>query len=341
MTIPRSLAIYAQKLLLRFVTLYAMLSSSLYAEFTPTLSRADANLCAVHVYQHERLKKIPSHLLAAISKVESGRYMKETKQVIAWPWTINVQGKDFYFPTKTEAVTHVKKLLNQGITSIDVGCMQVNLHHHPQAFESIEDAFDPRTNTEYAAKFLTNLKNSLGSWNMAVAHYHSANAEHHIPYRKKVYETWLKERKTNTAPTLLNSDMAYGQYTVSYGSQGKIYRNASLEELRARRQNDPQWRLNEARFYLMQYRNRAKQALKNTSQTIPVQQQTKNSPTSATGLVPSAKASLTRNVIQRASRLPSPPIKQLNTTDSTPLVTAVGVADLTLKRGRLIKVKTE
>ena len=39
----------------------------------------------------------------------------------------------------------------QGARSIDVGCMQVNLLHHADAFASLEQAFDPVANARYAA----------------------------------------------------------------------------------------------------------------------------------------------------------------------------------------------
>lgn len=63
-------------------------------------------------------------------------------------------GKGRYFATKEEAVRAVKKLQAQGVKSIDVGCMQINLAYHGDAFDSIEDALDPETNVTYGAKFL-------------------------------------------------------------------------------------------------------------------------------------------------------------------------------------------
>ena len=158
---------------------------------------APEKVCALHASRHERLKGIPRHLLASISKVESGRYDKATKEVIAWPWTINAEGKGFRYKTKYEAITAVKKLQSQGVKSIDVGCMQVNLHHHKKAFKTLEDAFDPRKNIDYAARFLSDLKENHKSWTQAVAHYHSATPKHHRPYRKKVYDTWRTERLNN------------------------------------------------------------------------------------------------------------------------------------------------
>ena len=158
---------------------------------------ASRDACAFHTKTHEHLKKIPRHLLMAISKIESGRLNPNSQQVEAWPWTINVEGKGYYFPTKHEAVKRVKELVAKGIKSIDVGCMQINLHHHKGAFKTIEEAFDPKLNTEYASKFLSSLRETHGSWAQAIAHYHSATPLHHIPYRKKVLDKWREENRTS------------------------------------------------------------------------------------------------------------------------------------------------
>jgi soluble lytic murein transglycosylase-like protein len=65
------------------------------------------------------------------------------------------------------------RLQGQGVRSIDIGCMQVNLLHHPQAFASLEAGFDPATNVAYAVRFLR-LPRAYRDWNQAVAMYHSA-----------------------------------------------------------------------------------------------------------------------------------------------------------------------
>lgn len=92
----------------------------------------------------------------------------------------------------------VRALKAKGVKNIDVGLMQVNLLHHPQAFSSLEQAFDPQKNIEYAAKFLTSLKKKHASWSKAIAHYHSALPQHHIPYRDKVNRMWREENKNRT-----------------------------------------------------------------------------------------------------------------------------------------------
>lgn len=150
--------------------------------------------CAAYIHQYEKKHKIPQGLLHAISKAESGR-KDDTGHIAPWPWTINVHGEGYFFASKQEAITAVKALQEKGISSIDVGCMQVNLHHHPNAFKTLEEAFEPSKNVAYAAQFLTSLQKNLRSWYVAMAHYHSANPALHIPYQKTVMNLWSRDQK--------------------------------------------------------------------------------------------------------------------------------------------------
>ncbi len=161
----------------------------------PVNPPASSHNCATYIDQYEKEHRIPTGLLQAISKIESGR-KDDTGRTVAWPWTINAEGQGYYFPTKGAAIAAVDKMRDKGIKSIDVGCMQVNLVHHPDAFKTLEDAFDPSQNVAYAARFLKGLKNERGSWDKAVAHYHSANPLHHIPYQRNVINLWNREMKT-------------------------------------------------------------------------------------------------------------------------------------------------
>lgn len=155
--------------------------------------------CESLIRRYEAAHGIPHKLLTAISLVESGRKIKGS--VVAWPWTINANGKPYVFGSKQEAISMVRRLRQKGVTSIDVGCMQVNLKQHPGAFSTLEAAFDPETNIAYAAKFLKAKKMDKGSWGHAVAHYHSATPKFHVPYRARVFKTWNKVQNGRFAYT--------------------------------------------------------------------------------------------------------------------------------------------
>ena len=153
---------------------------------------AGAKLCTRYLPRHEREYGIPAHLLAAIASTESGRYHKGIGLTIPWPWTINAEGKGYFFDTKEEAVSYTQKLIASGVKSIDVGCMQINLHHHPEAFSNLNEAFEPRYNVAYAATFLRRNYDDLGSWKSAAAAYHSRTPEFGNRYIGRVYDAWNK-----------------------------------------------------------------------------------------------------------------------------------------------------
>ncbi|WP_176244948.1 transglycosylase SLT domain-containing protein [Oceanibacterium hippocampi] len=143
----------------------------------------------------EKTHRLPPQLLAAVALAESGRWDADRQARIAWPWTVYAEGRGRYYDSKAEAIAEVEALAAKGVRNIDVGCMQVNLKYHPDAFDDLETAFDPSANADYAARFLHELYKSRRSWGMAVAHYHSTTREHAVPYRKRVFALWQDERR--------------------------------------------------------------------------------------------------------------------------------------------------
>lgn len=170
-----------------FFALSLLLNAS--ASFADT-SLNGAQACTRHLSRMERLYNIPSHWLSAIASTESGRYHSGIGLSIPWPWTINVKGQGYWFKTKQEAMTAVRKFQRKGISSIDVGCMQVNLHYHGHHFSSLDQAFDPVYNIAYAAKFLRDNYDELRSWRRATAAYHSRTPDRGANYYRKVYKKW-------------------------------------------------------------------------------------------------------------------------------------------------------
>jgi len=146
--------------------------------------------CEVAGAEAERDWRLPPGLLAAIGRIESGRYDFAAGRVIAWPFTINAGGEGHYFDSSAAAIEAVQDLLMQGVESIDVGCFQINLFYHPSAFATLEQAFDVRANAQYAARFLSDLHDRTGSWQAAIAWYHSATPTEGEPYRSRVMADW-------------------------------------------------------------------------------------------------------------------------------------------------------
>ncbi len=150
--------------------------------------------CARLTARAERAHGLPTHLLTAISKVESGRWHAPSGAVLAWPWTVTAGGEGRFLPSKKAAIAEVERLRARGVHNIDVGCMQVNLGYHPEAFASLEEAFDPAQNVAYATRFLRDLKARWGSWTRAVGNYHSNTPALSGRYRVKVFRALYAEK---------------------------------------------------------------------------------------------------------------------------------------------------
>ena len=189
---------FAQLTLLLFLALLmvaALLTTRpVSAEPYPVEQADDARVCATLAHAAETALGIPSKLVLAVGVIESGRYDKSIGRAEPWPWTINAEGKGYRFRSKAEAILAVEKLQAAGVRSIDVGCMQVNLSYHGDAFADLEEAFDPVMNTAYGAHFLNTLRDERGTWSKAVAAYHSSNPERGVPYRRKVAKAWIALR---------------------------------------------------------------------------------------------------------------------------------------------------
>ncbi len=145
-----------------------------------------SELCSLSAARMEEKYDIKEHLLQTISSVETGRWDDRRHEFVSWPWTINANGKGYHFKTKEEAIAKVKQLQARGVKSIDVGCMQISLKYHGKAFKNLEEAFDPDTNVEYSAKFLTKLYKHRGDWQKAAMAYHSKIPSRGLKYKKRL-----------------------------------------------------------------------------------------------------------------------------------------------------------
>ena len=133
------------------------------------------------------LEGIPDGLMARIAQVESAQ-RQDDGVWRPWPWTIDADGADLAFASKRDAVVWAARAPARGVKLLDVGCLQVNLQHHPLAFASLGDAFDPWENARYAAHYLRQLHDSdaAGDWSVAVGMYHSHTPELAYEYRARV-----------------------------------------------------------------------------------------------------------------------------------------------------------
>ena len=208
-----------------------------------------SDICLRAAAYAEKKHKIPAYILSAIGLTETGRSLptSEGKKFRPWPWTINVEGKGYFFKTKAEAIAAVRAHRASGKKSIDVGCMQVNLRYHGKAFNSPEAAFDPYINASYAGRFLKRLYNEHGSWPKAVERYHSATPKYYTVYRAKVAKNWERARKigrsgekgatvnlaslSTSQNTIAKTETVYNPKSSRPPSDFEAYKQARIKEI--------------------------------------------------------------------------------------------------------------
>ena len=203
--------------LVQFVALsfFLLTKNTAFAALDPEI--IESAKCSRYFPYFEKRHKIPVDTLHSVSLQESGKSHSKHKIKIVWPWAVNVEGESYFFDTKFTAVSFVKKQLALGKSSIDVGCMQINLKHHPEAFSSIERAFDPATNIGYGAEFLRAKYDQYGHWHHAIANYHSATKDLGDKYKANVINIArnMPEYKTKLKSCIIAKDQPYNKNQLS------------------------------------------------------------------------------------------------------------------------------
>ena len=149
-----------------------------------------SDLCVFHAQKIEQHQNLPPGLLQAIALVESGHKLAWEYDTRPWPWTVRAGGKGWHLPSEEAALGLIRRIQEEGRTSIDVGCMQINLRFHGHAFRSLREALDPASNIAYAASFLQRLMSETGSWRSAAGYYHSRDPKLAARYLEKVTRLW-------------------------------------------------------------------------------------------------------------------------------------------------------
>ncbi len=166
-------------------------------------------LKAINFYEHHY--KLPVNLLHALTVVESGKWHEGYNMRLPWPWALNVEGKPYFFDNKEQAELFLAKNIDQGITSIDIGCGQINWKHHGHYFKKPEYLLNPTYNIAYSAYFLAKNYSETQDWFKAIANYHSRTPSLGNQYLQKVKAVWSK---LGTQPVQYNN-YSYSNTAVS------------------------------------------------------------------------------------------------------------------------------
>lgn len=146
----------------------------------------ESKKCSSMFAYFEDIYNMPENTLHSISLQETQKAHSKHYIGIVWPWTVTAKGKGNHFNNRDDAIAFAKAQIAAGNNNIDIGCMQINLKYHPEAFASIEEAFSPKHNIAYGANFLKTKYNRLKNWNKAIGLYHSATENKSTKYQKRV-----------------------------------------------------------------------------------------------------------------------------------------------------------
>jgi soluble lytic murein transglycosylase-like protein len=147
----------------------AIMAGSTFSSWisTPALAQSPAGQCEREMMRASSKYGVPLGMLYSVGLTETGR--RGSLQ----PYAMNVEGKAVFSNSAAEAIQRFEEASRGGARLIDLGCMQINHLYHRENFSSLEGMLNPRTNVEYAARFLRELKARHETWTMAVARYHA------------------------------------------------------------------------------------------------------------------------------------------------------------------------
>ena len=86
---------------------------------------------------------IPHSVLYAIALTESGVGPNDNGVRHPWPWTLNVAGRGYVYPSREAAWHALNTFIARGERSIDIGLMQVNWRFHKDKLRDTWQALDP------------------------------------------------------------------------------------------------------------------------------------------------------------------------------------------------------
>ena len=138
----------------------------------------------------------PAGLLYAVATSESGRAI-EGQGTRPWPWTLNVEGKGFYFETREQQFDALMEAISAGKV-VDIGLMQLNWGWQYDRLVSPWQATDPIYNLTAGCRILREYYDAQGSdasWAWAVGKYHrGSDAPKHVraatAYAARVLAIW-------------------------------------------------------------------------------------------------------------------------------------------------------
>lgn len=167
---------------------------SLVALGVPGAQADPAALCRQAAATASGETGVPQAILSTILLAESGR-RSASGMLEPWPWTLHAEGRGLWFDSAAAARKALTDMTAAGVTNIDIGCFQINLHWHGASYPAPDALLDPMANALHAARFLADLHAASGDWRIAAGRYHSRD-----PQRAETYVRKLEALHSGQAP---------------------------------------------------------------------------------------------------------------------------------------------
>ena len=134
---------------------------------------------------------VPPWFLYGIALQESN--MLFGHRALPFPWTLNVKGQGKRYKSYDEALFALKDFVSRGLTSVDIGCMQVNWRWNGHRLQTLERALDPYSNIDAGAQILRAEYAATGDWFKTAMRYHAgvitpANQQRATGYASDVFK---------------------------------------------------------------------------------------------------------------------------------------------------------
>ena len=105
------------KFFILIISVLVLFSNAIYAnEDTDVLpvkqQLHDSSVCSAAAKQAGLEYGVSFDLLQTIASVESGKWDYLQNRYVAWPWTVNINGKGHYYSSKEEAVEETINMLH-------------------------------------------------------------------------------------------------------------------------------------------------------------------------------------------------------------------------------------
>jgi len=152
-----------------------MIKKSVYRSFLLLLILTCNPLSANTLEQilDEECKMVPRDIVLRVVTHES----KSTYQgrIQPWPWTLNIDGKGYYFSNYHKALLAAIKAHRNGAEKLGIGFGQIEWKYHKDRFDkNIAAALHPRRNIKVVCEILVEAWSSkrVKTWEDAIAYYH-------------------------------------------------------------------------------------------------------------------------------------------------------------------------